>query len=159
MCVDPPRNGGMVETLAAIADGDESWNNTQFARKFIRLNLRGRIRVRLKGNDTWFLGNIMDIGAGGCFIVTYEKFDNGQEVEIEFLDLTDQEFSAGARIEWNRSWEKSSETLPGIGITFDVQNLHPEIRKALANNLGRFIERLRQARRLQAGVSSAGPSL
>ena len=97
----------------------------------------------------------MDIGAGGCFIVSYEEFETGQDIDIEFLDLTGQEFTAKARIEWIRPWSKSGETLPGLGITFDIQSLHPEIRKALAENLSRFIEKLRQARRLQTGLSSA----
>ena len=157
MSVDPIRTAAMVDALKLIGGGDTTWHHKAYPRKYVRLRLQERVRFRPLGQDDWHRGHTLDMGRGGCFVVTYDVLEAGTDVELEFVDLENAPFATEARVEWVRDWEKAKGHLPGMGMTFVSGQLHDSIPAALTARLADFVSQLRHAGRLQTSLTAAIP--
>lgn len=114
-CDSPPRRDPLPAALNAIARGDESWSSKNFTRKYLRLDLGCRIKIKKEDQNIWRRGNTLNISAGGFFAVTYDPPEKGSIVEIELQDLAKTPIICKGKTMWSRSWESTSK-LPGVGI-------------------------------------------
>jgi len=119
MCFEPPHGETLLAALEGIASGDPSWEHPRFKRRHLRLNLPGRVRLRVMGEERWRLGNLQGISCGGCFItMTTDTPAVDTPVELELVDFAPAATRVCGVIAWARSWEESLE-IPGVGVEFD----------------------------------------
>jgi hypothetical protein len=127
MCFEPPHGEPLLSALSAIAAGDPSWRHPRFKRRHLRLNLPGRARVRIAGEERWRLGNLDGISCGGAFVcMTCDAPPLKAEVEVELFDFQPRSMVRGTVVR-QRSWEEGL-LLPGIGIEFDPESISDAFR-------------------------------
>ena len=80
------------------------------------------------------LGNTLDLSAGGAFVITYESFPTGAEVELEIWDLLDEAAPMRASVARVQRWEDGRE-LPGVALKFAPATVSRQFKRALANSL------------------------
>lgn len=129
-CDSPPRRDPLPAALNAIARGDESWSSKSFTRKFLRLDLGCRIKIKKEDQNIWRRGNTLNISAGGFFAVTYDPPEKGSIVEIELQDLSSNPITCKGKTMWSRSWEATSK-LPGVGISLLDGAINKDFKEAL----------------------------
>lgn len=125
MCFEPPHGEPLVDALRGIASGDPSWKHPRFHRTHLRLEMPGRVRLRLLEEERWRHGNLLDIGCGGCFVaMTSDTPPVGSELWLEMIDFAPEPQRVRGTVIRARSWEESIE-LPGVGIEFDPETIGP----------------------------------
>lgn len=129
-CDSPARRDPLQSAMNAIARGDESWTNRSFNRKFLRLDMGCRIRIKKDDQNIWRRGNTLNISAGGFFAVTYDPPEKGSIVEIELKDLDNVPIICQGRTMWSRTWDESNK-LPGVGIALLDGAVNTDFIKAL----------------------------
>lgn len=140
MCLEPNRTEKLLEALADIAAGDEGWIASGKFRKFLRLPLCLRTRIR-EADQPWEKGNTVDVSVRGAFVVNYQDHSKDTPIEVELYDLTDTgPLRIEGTIRWLRSWDEPGK-LAGVGIAFepgpDVEILTEEIAKRGVKSVSR----------------------
>lgn len=129
-CDSPPRRDPLPSALNAIARGDDSWSSKSFTRKYLRLDMGCRMRIKKEEQNIWRRGNTLNVSAGGFFAVTYDPPEKGSIVEIELQDLSKNTITCKGKTMWSRSWE-STNKLPGVGIALLDGAINDEFKEAL----------------------------
>ena len=114
----PINRAPFIEALNEISVGNPAWTRDDILRKYVRLSVQLRARVRLGDEELWDMGTILNIGAKGCFFHTYQTVEKGTPVIVELRDLYDLPFAIPGRVAWVRSWRQSPK-LPGFGVVFE----------------------------------------
>jgi hypothetical protein len=117
ICAVPDRHGTLEEALAAIGSHDASWR-PPWKRRSIRVDVRWRMRVRRRGEEIWRRANSLNVSRDGAFVVAYEGYAIGDEVDLELWDISETPARIKARVARLLPWEDGPE-LPGIGVAFD----------------------------------------
>ena len=129
--IHPPRRENLISALKSITAGDTSWNNKQYHRRHLRLNIPCRMKIRKLGNKVWCRGNCLNISSGGFFAVTYDPPGVNIIIEMQLLDLTTNPLNLKAHAVWSRQWENTNQ-LPGSGISIPEEWRTKEFRNALS---------------------------
>lgn len=128
MCFEPPQSELLLTALDAIAAGDPAWIHPRFHRQHLRLNIKGRIKMRTLHDDRWRLGCLLGVSCGGCFaVMTSDAPLRGEEVEVEMVDFAPGPQRAYGKVAWTRDWQDSLE-MPGVGIEFKTDSIAPAFR-------------------------------
>ncbi len=114
----PINRAPLLTALEQIEAGDPTWFRNDIERRKVRVPVQIRARARLASQEQWLLGTILDLGAGGCFVHTFEPFEIGEAVVVEIRDLYSLPFELTGFVTWARTWDQGTK-LPGIGIAFD----------------------------------------
>lgn len=117
MCHAPLRLGALDDALRDIAAGDPRWRHPRHSRRHLRMEIECRVRMRKPGQPAWHPGNTLNVGSGGAFIISYDDFRLGEQIEMDILDLLDKPLRLAAVVASVRAWEQSRR-LPGIGVSF-----------------------------------------
>lgn len=132
MCFEPPHGEPLCQALAAIVQGDPAWSHPRFSRRHLRLNIPGRIRVRVAGETRWRRGNHTSISCGDCFaLMTSDAPEVGERVEIELIDLAQPMPGLAGTVAWQRTWDEGLE-VPGVEIEFCPETVPASLRSALS---------------------------
>lgn len=118
VATSPQRTAPFVEALDSMVKGISEWTAPAAPRRYIRQAIQCRARVLLEGEKDWHRGTILEISAGGCYMVTYDTIARDTQLEIEVRDIGDTYAHLKGRVVWSRNWEESTQ-LPGVGIAFD----------------------------------------
>lgn len=142
MSMNPPKQDGFQDALRNIVNKNVSWAHVSSKRQYLRIDMDSR--VRLKMNNTFEVGNCLNLGLGGAFIVNYSNVENINSLEVEFMDLFDKKISINVNIAWKRFW-KDSIYLPGFGVSFDINEVPNDFKKALKRPeiVNNFINKLK----------------
>ncbi|MEZ4270874.1 MAG: PilZ domain-containing protein [Myxococcota bacterium] len=105
------------EALNAIAMGYESWHQPTFKRKYIRIPVQCRARIRAAGSTRHIPATVLELTPRGCFVVNYAPFDPPCSIEIEIHDIVETPIALNARVAWTRQWQ-DSPLFPGNGLYF-----------------------------------------
>ena len=97
MCIDPDRRGTLQEATDAIVAGDRGWLPA-WGRRYMRVAVECRARLRMGDESRWRLGNCLDISRSGAFVVNYESVNVGDALELEIRDLLDEPASLPAQV-------------------------------------------------------------
>jgi hypothetical protein len=134
MCFEPAHGEPLVDAMRGIASGDPAWKHPRFHRLYLRLEIPGRVRLCLRDEARWRLGNLLDISCGGCFIaMTSDAPPLGSELSLELVDFTPEPQLVRGTVIRVRPWEESLE-LPGIGVEFDPLTIGPAFRRYLTES-------------------------
>lgn len=126
MCFEPAHGEPLLKALDGIVGGDPAWVHPRFARKYLRLNIKGRVRLRTGDNDRWRLGYLHGVSAGGCFVMmTADAPPLHTAVELEMVDCEPESQLLRGEIVWQREWHASLE-LPGVGVEFEPSSVTQE---------------------------------
>ena len=131
VATSPQRTAPFVEALDSMTNDINDWTAPAAPRRYSRQAIQCRARVLPEGDTQWRRGTILELSAGGCFMVSYEPIPEGTSIEIEVRDIGDTFAHLKGHVVWSRSWEDSTQ-LPGIGIAFD----EPSVPEALKDFLG-----------------------
>ena len=118
VATSPQRTAPFVEALDSMIEGISEWTAPAAPRRYIRQAIQCRARVLPEGQKDWHRGTILELSAGGCYMVTYDMIAQDTQLEIEVRDIGDTYAHLNGRVVWSRGWEESTQ-LPGIGIAFD----------------------------------------
>ena len=124
----------LSSTLDSVSAESSLWTNPNSQRTYIRVDAISRIKIHSDKLETPSVGNITNMSTGGSLVVTYEPPPAGETVRLEFMDLADQTMECEAKTIWARRWEDGLK-LPGVGFSFDEQNLDPLFKKAATDFL------------------------
>jgi hypothetical protein len=117
MCDEPPQNAPLASALEAIHKGDKQWA-TRFFRKHVRVELQARVRFRESPEGPWKLGNCINLGNEGLFMICYDAPPLTSRLELELLDILEGPQQIIGITAWVRSWDESPE-LPGVGVELE----------------------------------------
>ena len=112
----PINRGAIGEALPKLLERDANWVNVNNVRMDLRVpvEVRGRCRI---GDGEWVLGNVLNLGTGGCFFHCYATVSVDSEIEVELRDLGRDPLVFTGRVSWTSLWEFSPR-LPGFGVKF-----------------------------------------
>ena len=130
---EPQRSAEFSQAIEELIAGSDSWGERRWPRRFIRIPVKARARLRRKGHDSWIRGTIREMSTGGCSITFYGEAPIGADVEVEIRDIGPQ-FIINGKIVWSRMWEDSVEP-PSVGVEF----FKSEVPAELAILLSRFL--------------------
>jgi hypothetical protein len=133
MCTSPDRLGTLAEALPAIIAGDPDWL-PPWRRRYIRVDVQCRARVRRAGEDRWRQGNCLNLSRNGAFIVTYEPPAIGDRFDIEVWDIGENAAVAEGHVSRLRKWEDGPR-LPGVGVEFIAGTTAPELTRLMVTRL------------------------
>ena len=112
----PINRGPIAEALPKLLERDPNWVNVNNVRMDMRVPVEARGRCRI-GDGEWELGNVLNLGTGGCFFHCYANVSVDTEVEVELRDLDKEPLVFKGRVSWTSLWEFSPR-LPGFGVQF-----------------------------------------
>jgi len=102
-------------------------------RKELRSPLRV-VRMKVETNQDVFFGYAKNISASGLFIPTVNPKSVGDRFKLKFkLPDSSREIVVLAEVVWNRTYSKSEEYEPGMGVRF------VEISEEDAEEIRRFV--------------------
>lgn len=105
------------EAIAGMLKPDASWGHPVHVRQYIRLEYMARVRILRADTSEWRLSNILNMGIGGVYAISYDTdWTVGQNVSVELHDLTVQPLTIQGTVAWLRPWEAGNDRMPGIGI-------------------------------------------
>lgn len=131
LCMDTPKRDTLPNALKSLFKGDEGWINPLHKRKYIRMGIRFRVRIKPAGTDKWILANGRNIATDGAFIHTYDDFQPRTDIDVEIADLTDKPLTCKGKVMWKRTWDEST-ALPGIGVQFYSDTVQANLKKILS---------------------------
>lgn len=113
----PINRGSIEEALPKLLERNPNWVNINNVRMDLRVpvEIRGRCRI---GDGEWTLGNVLNLGTGGCFFHCYANLSVDSMVDIELRDLDREPMRFRGRVSWTSLWEFSPR-LPGFGVQFE----------------------------------------
>ena len=112
----PINRGAIGEALPKLLERDANWVNVNNVRMDLRVPVEARGRCRI-GDGEWVLGNVLNLGTGGCFFHCYATVSVDSEIEVELRDLGREPLVFSGRVSWTSLWEFSPR-LPGFGVKF-----------------------------------------
>jgi hypothetical protein len=133
MCSSPDRQGALAQALPAIIAGDPDWL-PPWRRRYVRVDVQCRARVRLAGEDRWRQGNCLNLSRNGAFIVTYEPQAVGDALDLEVWDIAEEAARAKAHVVRLRKWDDGPK-LPGIGVDFEPGTTTRELSRLLVTRM------------------------
>ena len=86
-------------------------------RRYIRQTIQCRARVLTRVKKDWHRGTILEISAGGCYMVTYDTIARDTQLEIEVRDIGDT--YAHLKDGWFGPEIGRNQHSFGVGIAFD----------------------------------------
>lgn len=113
----PINRGAINEALPKILERDPNWVNVNNVRMDLRVPVEARGRCRI-GDGEWQLGNVLNLGTGGCFFHCYSTVSVDTDIEIELRDLGRDPLVFKGRVSWTSLWDFSPR-LPGFGVQFE----------------------------------------
>lgn len=133
MCTAPFRQDMLADALTMIAGGHAAWL-TPWSRRYMRIPVQYRARLRREGQQPWQRGNLLNICSEGAFVVTYDECRCDEWLDLEIHDICTEPVTVRTRVVWCRRWEENT-AIPGAGVAFDTTTVPPELRRAIAGDL------------------------
>jgi hypothetical protein len=133
MSSSPDKQGTLAEALPAIIGGDPNWL-PPWKRRFVRVDVQCRTRLRVASEDRWRQGNCLNLSRNGAFVVTYEAHGVGEALDLEVWDIAETPAVAKGHVVRARKWDDGPR-LPGIGLDFVPGTATRELSRLLVTRL------------------------